>query len=382
MPNVVRGVPTCEGLHLPMLRRIVLEGFKSFRKLDLELRPLNVLIGANGAGKSNFISFFKLLNEAMRGRLQQHIAESGYATSILHAGPKTTEKIAAELQFETERGHYTYCMGLFRSANDGLFFSQEHLWFQLIDDSRPSALTLPGGDRESRLCDEAEPLNSTAAVVRNLLNHCRVYHFHDTSPTARVRQHCYLMDNRRFAADAGNLAAILFRFRNSEASAYRRIGDAVRLIAPYFDDFELDPKGNGKDTTLNWRAKGSDQVFGPHQLSDGTLRAMCLATLLLQPDADLPGLIVVDEPELGLHPYALNVVAGLFKMAATRTQVIVSTQSSAFLDNFEPEDVVIAQRHGAECRLSRPDPVKLAAWLEEYSLGEVWEKNVVGGGPH
>jgi predicted ATPase len=184
--------------------------------------------------------------------------------------------------------------------------------------------------------------------------------------------------------DAGNLAAVLFRLREqSNASAYERILSTIRLIAPFFDDFVLEPEGPGlKEMLLNWRDKGSDQVFGPHQLSDGTLRAICLISLLMQPESELPDLIIVDEPELGLHPYALNVVASLFKKAAHHSQVLISTQSTSLLDNFDPDDVIVVNREGKESHFVRPDATSLESWLDEYSLGEVWEKNVIGGGPH
>jgi len=182
--------------------------------------------------------------------------------------------------------------------------------------------------------------------------------------------------------DAGNLAAFLLRLREENGTVYQRILSTIRLIAPFFDDFELDAAGTDPNVILSWRDKGSDQVFGPHQLSDGTLRAICLITLLMQPENQLLDLIIVDEPELGLHPYALNLVAALFKKASHHTQVLISTQSSLFIDNFDPEDVIVVNREGKESQLVRPDPAKLEAWLDEYSLGEVWEKNVIGGGPH
>nr|WP_228044064.1 AAA family ATPase [Dolichospermum sp. LEGE 00246] len=116
------------------------------------------------------------------------------------------------------------------------------------------------------------------------------------------------------------------RFRKDHNTAYHRIVKTIRLIAPFFDDFVLEPRGN--NVILNWREKGSDQVFGLHQFSDGTLRAICLTTLLLQPENELPELIIVDEPELGLHPYALNVVAGMFAKASYHTQILISTQST------------------------------------------------------
>jgi predicted ATPase len=369
---------------LAILRRVILKGFKSIKEMDLELRPLNVLIGPNGAGKSNLVSFFKLLNEMMAGRLQQYIGTSGRAQSILHFGPKVSPQMEAGLEFEVANGIDTYAMRLFHAAGDTLVFAEESLSFLQTGYPRPKQIPLGAGHQETHIGDEADKDEPTAKVFRYLLNHCRVYHFHDTSPTARVRQYGYIGDNRWLMPDAGNLAALLLRLRETNGgSPYRRIVKTISLIAPFFGDFDLEPTlPTRKEIILNWRDRGSDQVFGPHQLSDGTLRAICLVTLLMQPEDELPDLIVVDEPELGLHPYALNVVASLFKKASHHKQVIISTQSSSFLDNFDAEDVIVVNREGNESLFERPDPTKLEAWLDEYSLGEVWEKNVIGGGPH
>jgi len=369
---------------LVILQRLVLNGFKSIKTMELELRPLNVLIGANGAGKSNLVSFFKMLNEMMAGRLQQYIGTTGRAQSILHFGPKVTPQMEAELEFKVDNGVDTYSLRLFHAAKDTLVFADESLRFLQTGYTSPKSVPLGSGHEETRLGEEADKGEPTAKFFRHLLNRCRVYHFHDTSPTARVRQYAYIGDNRWLMPDAGNLAALLLRLRDENGeSVYRRIITTIRLIAPFFDDFDLEPAGpNKKEIILNWRDKESDQVFGPHQLSDGTLRAMCLVALLMQPEDELPELIIVDEPELGLHPYALNMVAALFKKASHHTQVIISTQSSSFLDNFDPEDVVVVSREGKESQFARPDLETLEAWLDEYSLGEVWEKNVIGGGPH
>jgi len=367
---------------LNMLQRLTLNGFKSIKAMDLELRPLNILIGANGAGKSNLISFFKMLNEMMVGRFQQCIATSGRAQSLLHFGPKITPQIEAKLEFEVENGVDTYHLRLFHAAGDTLIFAEETLGFLQTGYTSPRIDQLGAGHQETRISEAADEGKQTAKTLRYLLNRCRVYHFHDTSSTAEVRQSCYLGDNRWLMSDAGNLAALLLRFRKeNHGAAYQRIVGTIRLIAPFFDDFDLEPDASNR-VILNWREKGSDRVFGPHQFSDGTLRAICLATLLLQPEDELPKLIVVDEPELGLHPYALNVVAALFSKASHHTQILISTQSSSFLDNFDPEDVIAVNREGKESQFKRLNPLELEAWLEEYSLGEVWEKNVIGGGPH
>lgn len=366
------------------LNRIVLNGFKSIKSLDLELRKLNVLIGANGAGKSNLVSFFKMLNEMMAGRLQTYIGTSGRAQSLLHFGPKVTPQLESRLMFELENAVDTYSMRLFHATGDTLVFADETLSFLQTGYASPKVLSLGAGHPETRIGEEADKGEPTAKVFRHLLNHCRVYHFHDTSPTARVRQYCYVGDSRWLMPDAGNLAAVLHRLRSeNEGAAYRPIVSTIRLIAPFFDDFELVPEGPGKrDLILNWRHRGTDRVFGPHQLSDGTLRAICLVALLMMPEEELPELVIVDEPELGLHPYALTVLAALFKKVSHHTQVLISTQSASFLDSFEPDDVVVVSREGMDSKFVRLDAQMLQAWLEEYSLGEVWEKNVFGGGPH
>ncbi len=364
------------------LQRLTLNGFKSIKAIDIELHPLNILIGANGAGKSNLISFFKMVNEMMAGRFQIYIGTSGSAQSLLHFGPKITPQIEAKLEFEVESGVDTYQMRLFHAAGDTLIFAEETLSFLQTGWPSPRTDELGAGHKETQIIKAAEEGKQTAKTLRYLLNRCRVYHFHDTSSTAAVRQSCYVGDNRWLMSDAGNLAALLLRFREeNEGAAYQRIIGTIRLIAPFFDDFVLEPDASNR-VILNWREKESDQVFGPHQFSDGTLRAICLATLLLQPEKELPELIVVDEPELGLHPYSLNVVADLLSKTALHTQILISTQSSSFLDNFDPEDIIAVNREGKESQFKRLNPTELDAWLDEYSLGEVWEKNIIGGGPH
>jgi predicted ATPase len=374
------------------LKRLALNGFKSIKTMDIELYPLNILIGANGAGKSNLISFFKMLDEMIAGRFQQYIGTTGRAQSLLHFGPKETPQIEAKLEFEVENqagvsGIDSYHLRLFHAAGDTLIFAEETLSFLQTGWTTPRIDQLGAGHQETRINEAAKEGMQTAKTLKYLLDHCRVYHFHDTSSTAGVRQSCYVGDNRWLMPDAGNLAAILLKLRQEDnGAAYEQIVGTIRLIAPFFDDFVLEPDTSNR-VILNWQEKGSDRVFGPHQFSDGTLRAICLATLLLQSKDKqskdkLPELIVVDEPELGLHPYALNVVAALFSKASLHTQILISTQSSSFLDNFDPEDVIAVDREDRESQFQRLSSSELEAWLDEYSLGEVWEKNIIGGGPH
>lgn len=369
-----------------LLKRIEVKGFRSIKDLDLELRPLNILIGANGAGKSNLVTFFKMLNEMMAGRLQQFLSTTGRAQANLHFGPKVTPQLQATLEFEAENGADTYIMRLFYAAGDTLVFAEETLEFlQHGWQGSPKRLELGAGHQETRIGDKAQDGEPTAKVFRHLLNHCRVFHFHDTSSTAGVRQYCYVGDHRWLMPDAANLAALLHRWQQSDELVYDRIVRTIRQVAPFFADFDLQPEGaTERDIILNWKHRNSDAVFGPHQLSDGTLRAICLISLLLQPEDELRNLniIIVDEPELGLHPYALNVVASLFQAASHHAQILVSTQSAGFLDGFEPEHVIVVDRERQTSKFVRLSSDKLESWLEDYSLGEVWEKNIVGGGPH
>ena len=364
------------------LNRITIKGFRSIKEATLELHPLNVLIGANGAGKSNLIAFFKLINELMGRRLQQYIGATGRATANLHFGPKVTPQMEAEMEFEVEHGTNSYRMRLFHAAGDSLIFAEETLSWHQKGYPDPRTLSLESGHQETRIGEAVEKGEVTAKTLNYLLNRCRVYHFHDTSATARIRQYCYAGDNRWLMPDAANLAAVLYELKSSNETAYRRIVRTIRQVAPFFEDFDLEPT-DLKDIILNWRHRTSDLIFGPHQLSDGTLRAICLISLLLQPkDKDNPYLIIVDEPELGLHPYALNVVASLFRAVSHHSQVLISTQSSTFVNSFEPGDIVTVERNGETTEFCRPEAEKLEAWLEDYSLGEIWEKNIIGGGPH
>jgi predicted ATPase len=242
------------------------------------------------------------------------------------------------------------------------------------------------GIRESRLRTRKDKAASFGqgqggpGDVHNAVSSWTVYHFHDTSMYAPMRREQSRLDRRPLRPEASNIAAFLLQLRDSNPASYTLIRDTVRLIAPFFDDFILEPQKKGRDekVRLEWRQKGSDFPFQPSQLSDGTIRFICLATALQQPD--LPSTIVIDEPELGLHPYAISLLADLIRSAAERTQVIVSTQSPTLLDHFAPEDVVVVNRRDGRSVFERLEPEKLAEWLKEYSIGELWQKNVVQAG--
>ncbi len=365
-----------------LLTKITLKGFKTFHDLDaFEPRALNVLIGANGAGKSNFISFFRLLTwmVASTGNLQRQIGIEGGAHRLLHDGPGVTQAIEATLTFLTERGLNDYNIQLGYAAGDTLIFGRERLRFSSTARKKPAPWkSLGAGHREATLIDQAAT-DTTARLMRGLVQRCVVYQFHNTSPTSRMRAKWAVRDNQYLKEDGANLAAVLLRVREKEVESYRQIVATLRLLVPFFDDFDLNSEHD--NVMLTWREVGSDIVFDASQASDGMLRAFALVTLLGQPVNALPNMVILDEPELGLHPYAISIVGGMIKRVAAHAQVIVATQSATLVDQFAPEDVVVVEREGRRSSLRRLDAEQLAVWLEEYSLGELWLKNVLGGRP-
>jgi len=359
-----------------MLKRLSIKGFRSIKDASVELGPLNVLIGANGAGKSNLVAVFKLLHEAAHGRLQTFLAATGRTQRNLHLGPKHT----SELEIRALVGTLDYTMCLIPAAGDRFAFRQE---MNIPAFGKAGMLPLlESGHLESALADINQSENSGNRIVAQHLRGYRVYHFQDTSFASRFRLLPYIGDNNILAADGGNLPSMLYAYRQATPDAYRRIVETVAAMLPDFEDFALEPDGaNPNAIALNWRKRDADYVLGPDQFSDGSLRAIALVTLLLQPAANLPTLMVIDEPELGLHPYALEIVAGLIRAVSTKTQVVVATQSEAFLSRFRPEETIVAESNGNGTQFRRLDAKDLEHWLEEFSLGELWRRNVFGGGP-
>lgn len=367
------------------LERIQVEGFKSIRELDLELRPLNVLIGANGSGKTNFIGVFHLLSEMLQQRLQVYTGSVG-ADSLLYYGAKTTQQISLELSFAMDKPDWYngYSAVLAPTDQETLFFVKETAWMHNRNIfTHPRYDALGGGHRETQLFElSASSPDRRIGVdyIIGALARARVYHFHDTSRQAGIKQRGPIDDNASLRPDASNLAAFLYRLEAAETAYYERIVRTIRLVAPFFDDFDLRPAGQDPDKIrLEWREQGSDTYFNAHSLSDGTLRFMCLATLFLQPQP--PAVILIDEPELGLHPYAIALLANLIESAAERSQVIVSTQSVTLINQFAPEDVIVVDRSDEQSVFRRLEADVLAEWLEVYGLGELWEKNIIGGRP-
>ncbi|MYH02094.1 MAG: AAA family ATPase [Nitrospira sp. SB0675_bin_23] len=362
------------------LDRLTIQGFKSIHKLeDFEFKSLNVLIGANGAGKSNLISFFRLLQAIINGNLKDYVRESGGISDLLFNGRKATR----HLEFETRFGPrgYRFKIKPGPSEHSWALTDEERYyehgrtgWWKLGDSPDGQSLLVKEVKARSRDAEYSKP-------VYESIDSWKIYHFHDTSGSAAMRHSEIIQDNKSLRFDASNIAPFLLRLKNEDEETYEEILQSCRLVIPYFDDFLLDVESSGqkKTVTLSWRAKGSDYPMQPYHFSDGSIRFICLTTALLQPDP--PSSLMIDEPELGLHPAAISILAELIQNASKRTQLIVATQSPALIDNFSVEDVVVVSRKDGASTFERLHEKDYRAWLEGYSVGELWSKDVIAGGP-
>jgi predicted ATPase len=367
-----------ESIPVRTLEHITIRGFKSIRDQTLALGPLNLLIGANGAGKSNLIEVFRLLREIVTQNLAAYTAIKGGPDALLHFGRKATPRLHLSLEFVEGTRSNGYTIELAPTeGNELVVHSEQARYHERERFSKPFDLPLGGSASESNLRDNSE---LCARQILADLESYRVYHFHDTSSSSAMKQLCDVDDNRFLREDAANLAAYLYFLQAKHPNVFSTIEGTIRQVAPFFDRFTLAPSRlNESRIQLEWKERGRDAYFKASALSDGTLRFICLATLLLQPQ--LPGLIVLDEPELGLHPAAITLLADMMSAAATRTQLLAATQSVTLVDQFEPQQVWAVDREDGQSTFRRLGDSDMSAWTDEYSLGELWQKNVVGARP-
>ena len=356
---------------------ISIKGFKSIKELEnFSLVNLNVMIGSNGAGKSNFIHLFKMLNEIVEGKFQSFVKRSGGANTILHFGSKKTNFIEVSVKLEAN----SYSFKLAPTTDDLLYFEEEGCSGQGHNYSTPFDIDLLSKSRSETGLDPSH--GNIESSVSQSIKSWKLHHFHDTSDTSLMKKIGPLEDNVRLKPDASNLAAYLYLLEHKYSKDFANITDVIKLIAPFFQSFNLKPSELKPDSIqLEWQHKGSDDYFNASSLSDGTLRFIALATLLLQPEIKLPKTILLDEPELGLHPAAIKLVANMFKSTAKKTQIIVSSQSVTIINQLNPDSIIIGERDHEQSTFRRLEKTELENWLVDYGLGDMWEKNVIGGRP-
>lgn len=365
------------------IHSISIKNFKSIRELsDFKLDSLNVLIGANGVGKSNFISFFKFLDNIINQNLQIYINQTGRNSSYLYFGIKKSSFIEASIVIskEGDNKNNKYDFKLVPNQNGEFIFEYEKYSNYEIENNGGNVSLWPSlsiGVLESQI---KNPFAFLDIYKRSFNSLFRIFHFHDTSQTSYVKSFGNINDNDFLREDGKNLAAFLYRISKTHPQQFNFIEKTIQSVAPFFHKFNLKPSAeNNQEINLQWFEKGSDDYYDAHRFSDGTLRFICLSTLLLQPE--LPETIIIDEPELGLHPFAINKLAGLIKTASAKTQIIISTQSVELINNFDPNNIIVVERENEQSIFNRLNEDELSIWLEEYSLGELWNKNVFGGQP-
>lgn len=339
-----------------MIDYLQIEGYRSIKSQRVELHPMNVLLGANGVGKSNFLSVFSFFRMLIQSREWEYTAASK-AAHTLYMGREVTDKV--KLTF-----HYIGC------------------WIDSLE------IELKDVDNTLRVrsmeIEEHEAIeeNSRGEHLRALVDQYWVHHFPNTGEKSSYRSANLISDNRLLRADGSNLASVLYRIRLTDVVRFRMIEDYIRGMVPSFGYFNLMPSSTEeREIHLQWYPKGREDVlFDERYFSDGTLRMMSLVTLLLQPV--LPALVLIDEPEIGLHPAAMTMIGDLLKKAAQKTQVIISTQSIDMVNLFQPDDVLVCDYKDSQSQYRRLNSAELEQWIEEYTIGEMWEKNVFGGQPY
>lgn len=361
---------------LPDVTRISVEGYRSIEQTSIDLHRINILIGANGSGKSNIISLFDLLRAITRNNLQTHIAKCGGANTQFYLGTKRTETISLKIELDET----TYECKLAADTNDACYFAEEIVtqWRKRQYED-PHTEHLGTGHRETRLHERSgNPV--IQSFIRENLESWFVYHFQDTGDYSPLKRTADIDEIAYLLPDGGNLAACLYHLQENAPEHYRGILSAIQLILPGFKEFTYRKEEKSNTVRLRWKTVTSgDYTLPITAFSDGTLRFIALATLFLQPKP--PKLIIIDEPELGLHPHAITILAELIHIAGSKSQIILSTQSAQLVSEFSPEDIIIAENENGATTLSRPNPGILNDWLTDYSLGDIWQSNLIGGNP-
>ncbi len=354
------------------LKKIRIENWQAIRHADLEIGRVNVLIGPNGAGKSNLVQYFHMLNMIMTGNLQLFVGRKGGASSLLHYGPKVSQQMSGQLEFESDGNVNSYSFRLVHGAPDDLVFVSEEANYQAADHTgQPWSKNFGSGHKESGLDQQAAASSPTLRFIRSIIARCRYFQFHDTSPECRLRSTCRVDDHRFMKDNAGNLASILLHLSQDEPECYSMIQETLREVIPAFREFDLTDKGGF--TRLDWRDKHAGEIFGPHQISDGSLRMMALVTLLCLPDDMIPSVIVIDEPELGLFPAAIDKLADLVKTTSARSQVILATQSQRLIRYLNPPTLICCAWKNGVSTLDVLPPGDEFEFLDNYTLGDYME---------
>lgn len=366
------------------LESVSVAGFRSIRQQKVDLAPINVIVGPNGSGKSNFLGVFSLLAALRRSRLQHYIQKAGGANQILHFGAEQTDAVELEWCFRNDDVQNRYRIRLEVNALDQLAPAGEEIsiWNQEQYET-PASMALAPNKLEAGISIAQDVrFPDVLKYIQGRLDMYQTYHFPYAGFNSPMLRNAEMRLSYPLLPSGENLAPFLYSLREHHKDRYELIRRTLRMVTPFFDDFVLEPLQENSDfIRLQWTHLGHVGTFDVSAMSDGTVRFAALATLFLQPHHYLPPVILIDEPELGLHPAAMTILAAMMRSASLHSQIIVATQSAGFLDHFQPNDVLVAEREAGSTTFTRLKNEDLADELKHSRLGELWEFNEFGGRP-
>lgn len=384
-----------------LIRNLKISGLLSFgpKGIDLPLKALNVLIGPNGSGKSNLLEILALLRSAPTN-LPAPVKEMGGVREWLWKGPQPVREARVEVLIDYSQGktplRHTLAItdhgGRFEVVDERIEYASpapvknEPYFFYRFQNGNPVLNEFHGGTERRLKRETVLPEQSILSQVRdperyppltwlqNRYEQIRLYRNWSFGPGAALRREQSTHDRSDVLNDGGeNLALVLSRIRSRVKADLR---DSLQKLYEGVEDVNLSIEG-GK--VLLFLEESGGREIPATRLSDGTLRYLSLLAILLHPEP--PPLVAIEEPELGLHPDIVAHVAKLLVRASERTQLLVTTHSRMLVEALgeDPSRILVCEKEEGESRISRLDAQRLAAWLEEYSLGELWSMGEIGG---
>jgi predicted ATPase len=339
---------------------------------EIELLPLNVIIGQNASGKSNFIDVIKLLRSLPQDKgLINLISKSGGINEWIWKGVKTNDFLEIEVQISWLFQLTTYKIRIVE-ALQRLGIESE----QIIEKGHTVNRNRTTKAEDSILSvNETNYRGASYSTVRAAFLNLAIYSDLQITRKSEIRSPKPSDALNDFLAEDGsNLALILdnLNYRGKKPEIMRNL----QKFYPQFTDYLTTTQGGTIQLHLR---EGDYNPISAYRLSDGTLRYLCLLAILCHPEP--PPLICIEEPETGLHPDILPTIAELMKEASQRTQLIVTTHSDILVSAFSdmPEAVLVCEKDEDGTHFKRLEAEKLKAWLDEYSLGDLWLKGEIGG---
>ncbi len=386
-----------------------IQGFRSLREVDLALSPLSVLIGPNGSGKSNFMDLLSLMGEASYGHLADGIASRGGFDNVSFKGDPgdiyVEFRFPPEGVFQEERAPVKFRIHLRRVG------SLPKVWFEQVekapDEHHRNPLQLMRRDKDgcefrsikTRMTEELEEKalesESELAIFQvkdqdkypapykllRMLQEWTFYRDIEVGPAAPIRQPSILRPTVRLASDGSNLASVLYSIQQQHPATWKEIEEILETVYPDFHSITFPPEGGDGKVVLRWWERPYERKtgFSANLLSDGTLKLLCLIAILKSPDP--PPLICMDEPEVGLHPDWVKLVAELLQSASSRTQVIVASHSPQLVSKLDPNEIVVVEKEQGETCVQRLSEEELEKWMQQYQIGDLWLAGHFGGRP-